>query len=149
MFKQEMTMKSLFSIVFCSLLFTTSSEAVAGKQYVYSGKPQFAYGFSSHMVLQRDCKVNAWGFANPGTPVTVSIGDQKVTEKANGYGQWLVQFAPMNAGGPYALKLESGRTVVKLEDVMLGDVWICSGQSNMRSGQTNRKGQERSAHIRR
>lgn len=104
------------------------------KQYVYSGQPRFAYGFSSHMVLQRDCTVNVWGFADPDAPVTVSIGGQEVTGTADDYGKWLVELAAMPAGGPHVLTLTSGETVVDLTDVLMGDVWICSGQSNMRYG---------------
>jgi alpha-L-fucosidase len=109
----------------------TGYAAESGK-YVYSGEPKFAYGFSSHMVLQRDTNANVYGLAKPGTEVTVSIDSQKVAAKANEYGRWLVQVAPMKAGGPYILKLESGNTVVALDDVLIGDVWICAGQSNMR-----------------
>ena len=136
-------MKILFSIMFLSLLFITGCEAVAGERHVYSGKPRFAYGFSSHMVLQRNSKVNIWGFANPGTRVAVSLGGQKVTGKADGHGKWLVQFASMGAGGPHVLQLESGGTVVKLDNVMLGDVWICSGQSNMRYGLDRQTGKDK------
>jgi len=129
---KEMEMKSLLSAVVFTLLLIASRSAPAEEKSVYPGEPRFAYGFSSHMVLQRDIAANVWGFANPGTTVTVSIGDQNVTAKADPDGKWQVQLAPMQSGGPYVLKLASGKTVVKLDDVMLGDVWICAGQSNMR-----------------
>ncbi len=103
-------------------------------RYVYEGSPKFAYGFSSHMVLQRDTPVNVWGFASPGESVTVSIDGKRARGQADQYGQWLVALDAMPAGGPYTLTLESGDTDVELEDVLLGDIWICSGQSNMRYG---------------
>ncbi len=101
-------------------------------RYVYEGSPKFAYGFSSHMVLQRDTEFNVWGFASPGESVTVSIDNQQVSGQADESGEWLIKLAPMEAGGPFDLKLKSGNTVVSLEDVLIGDVWICAGQSNMR-----------------
>ena len=122
------------SIALCFTLLIGSGYAIADQQFVYQGEPQFGYGFSSHMVLQRDTNANVYGLAKPGTGVTISIGSQKVAAKANEHGRWLVQVAPMKAGGPYILKLESGKTVVALDDVLIGDVWICAGQSNMRYG---------------
>ena len=101
-------------------------------KFVYSGVPKFAYGFNDNMVLQRGTEMNVWGFANPGTDVTVSLDTQHVSAKADRYGKWLLQLAPMTAGGPYSLTLNSGPTTQTLTNVLIGDVWICSGQSNMR-----------------
>ena len=104
------------------------------RKVVYSGAAKFAYGFSDNMVLQRDTTMNVWGFADPGTDVTVSIDTQNVSATADRHGKWLLRLAPMTAGGPYSLTLNSGQTTQKLTNVLVGDVWICSGQSNMRYG---------------
>ena len=86
--------------------------------------------FGPHMVLQRDQKDRVWGWAEPGEDVTVKIGDQSHATKAGADGAWQVVLDPMPAGGPYTLSIE-GKNTVKLDDVLVGEVWICSGQSNM------------------
>ncbi|MGE3821610.1 MAG: sialate O-acetylesterase [Isosphaeraceae bacterium] len=86
--------------------------------------------FTSHMVLQRDQKDRVWGKADPGEEVTVSIAGQSQTAKAGDDGKWTVTLDPMPAGGPHTLTVK-GKNTVTLEDVLVGEVWICSGQSNM------------------
>src|SRR5579862_4409739 len=89
--------------------------------------------FGSHMVLQRDKPNTLWGWASPGSPVSVSIGDRHADVKAGADGKWLVRISPPPTGGPYAVSVD-GEQHVKLDDVLVGDVWICSGQSNMEMG---------------
>lgn len=84
----------------------------------------------SHMVLQRDAEVPIWGWDDPGTTVTVAIGDQSVSAVTDDAGRWLVQLQPLKAGGPHTLSIQ-GSSQVTLEDVAIGEVWLCSGQSNM------------------
>lgn len=86
--------------------------------------------FSSHMVLQQGQKNKVWGKAAPGEAVTVSIDEQSHETKAGDDGQWHVMLDPLKVGGPYALKVK-GTNEVSFEDVLVGEVWICSGQSNM------------------
>ncbi|GIW86243.1 MAG: 9-O-acetylesterase [Isosphaeraceae bacterium] len=86
--------------------------------------------FGSHMVLQREQENPVWGWAEPGEEVTVQIGPQSQTTRAGADGRWRVKLAPMAAGGPYVLKIR-GQNELELEDVWVGEVWICSGQSNM------------------
>jgi sialate O-acetylesterase len=86
--------------------------------------------FGSHMVLQRDQGNPVWGWAEPGEEVTVTIGPQRHATKAGPDGTWRVTLAPMAAGGPYTLKVQ-GKNAVTFDDVLVGEVWICSGQSNM------------------
>ncbi len=86
--------------------------------------------FGSHMVLQRDQKDRVWGWAEPGEDVTVKIGGQSHATKAGADGSWQVRLDPMPAGGPHTLSIE-GKNTLKLDDVLVGEVWICSGQSNM------------------
>jgi sialate O-acetylesterase len=86
--------------------------------------------FGSHMVLQRDQKVRVWGWAEPGEEVTVKIGSQSHTTKAGSDGSWQVELDPMPAGGPHTLAIH-GKNTLQLDDVLVGEVWICAGQSNM------------------
>lgn len=89
--------------------------------------------FGDHMVLQRD-KVNTfWGWANPGDKVTVQISGSAVSGVAAEDGKWTVKVKPPKVGGPYTVKV-SGPQSVELKDVLVGDVWVCSGQSNMEMG---------------
>lgn len=83
------------------------------------------------MVLQRDMELPVWGWADPGEEVQVKLGNQPaVSTKAGDDGKWRVTLAPTAAGGPFGLTV-TGRNTVVLEDVLVGEVWLCSGQSNM------------------
>ena len=86
--------------------------------------------FGSHMVLQRDQADKIWGKADPGEDVTVTIADQTKTAKADSNGRWTVTLDPLPAGGPYKMVLK-GKNEIVFDDVMAGEVWLCSGQSNM------------------
>ncbi len=92
--------------------------------------PFLSPAFSSHMVLQRDREDPIWGWTEPGTKVAVEIGGKSVTATAGADGKWLVKLPSMPAGGPFQVTI-SGPEPVVLDDVLFGDVWICSGQSNM------------------
>ncbi|KAA5546159.1 sialate O-acetylesterase [Roseiconus nitratireducens] len=86
--------------------------------------------FSDHMVLQRDLKTPVWGWAHPGQKVTVSVADRSGTAEADSSGRWMAWLEPLPAGGPHELTV-TGPQSVTISDVLVGDVWICSGQSNM------------------
>jgi len=87
--------------------------------------------FTSHMVLQQNLANPVWGTATPGADVTVTIADQNVTAKAGADGKWLVKLSPLKATAqPLTLKVKEANEVV-IDDVLVGEVWICSGQSNM------------------
>src|SRR5262249_36008247 len=86
--------------------------------------------FGSHMVLQRDQKDRVWGWAEPGEEVTVRIAGQSKAARAGSDGAWQVVLDPMPAGGPHTLSIR-GKNAIDLDDVLVGEVWICSGQSNM------------------
>ena len=94
--------------------------------------------FGSHMVLQRDQKDRVWGWASPGEQVTVHIADQTKTATADNDGKWSVTLDPLPAGGPHKLIVE-GKNTVTLDDVLVGEVWICSGQSNMQLSRRRRQ----------
>jgi len=82
------------------------------------------------MVLQRDQDNRIWGRADAGEKVTVSIADQTHDTAADSEGNWQVKLSPMSAGGPHELTVK-GSNEIKIGDVLVGEVWICSGQSNM------------------
>ncbi|MBN2105516.1 beta galactosidase jelly roll domain-containing protein [bacterium] len=86
--------------------------------------------FSDHMVLQRNHGIPVWGWANPGEQVTVRLSGQETTVTAEEDGTWDIALDAMEAGGPHQMTVE-GSNVVIFDDVMVGEVWICSGQSNM------------------
>lgn len=86
--------------------------------------------FSNSMVLQRDQQNAVWGKASPGEEVTVSIDSQKHTVTADDAGMWKVMLEPMSVGEPKELVVK-GKNEIRLTDVLVGEVWICSGQSNM------------------
>ena len=86
--------------------------------------------FGSHMVLQRDMKDKVWGKANPGEEVTVAIENQTKSTKADEKGNWSVLLDPLPAGGPHTMTVK-GENTLTFDDVLVGEVWLCSGQSNM------------------
>ena len=86
--------------------------------------------FGDHMVLQQGQKNKVWGLADAGESVTVSIDTQSHKVAAGADGKWHVMLDPLPVGGPYELKV-AGKNEVKLTDVLVGEVWVCSGQSNM------------------
>lgn len=94
---------------------------------------QFASVFSDHMVLQRGKPIAVWGTAKATEYLEVSLGNQTVHPVADQQGRWLVHLPAMPAGGPHELRVKGGveGEVTVLKDVLIGDVWICSGQSNM------------------
>jgi len=85
--------------------------------------------FSDNMVLQQNASVPVWGWADDGEPVTVLFRGKKATTTAKN-GKWMVRIGSFKAGGPDELSI-SGKNTVVLKNVLVGEVWICSGQSNM------------------
>jgi sialate O-acetylesterase len=87
--------------------------------------------FGSHMVLQRDMPIPVWGWAAPGETIRVRLGQlPEVTTTADTQGAWRVNLPAQPAGGPWTLVVASTNQIV-FEDVWIGEVWLCSGQSNM------------------
>lgn len=85
---------------------------------------------SSNMVLQQKQAIPIWGTADAGEEVTVSIGDNKASAKAADDGKWMVKLQEMAAGGPHEVVIK-GKNEIKLTNVLIGEVWVASGQSNM------------------
>jgi sialate O-acetylesterase len=86
--------------------------------------------FSDHMVLQQKAPIPVWGWADPGEVVTVSLFGKSVHIETNSRGKWKVELPPQQAGGPYELNIQGANEIV-IKDVLIGEVWVCSGQSNM------------------
>jgi sialate O-acetylesterase len=86
--------------------------------------------FSDGMVLQSDFACPVWGTVEPGEEVSVAIAGQKKTAKTGADGKWSLKLDPLKSGGPHEL-IVGGRTTVTVRDVFVGEVWVCSGQSNM------------------
>lgn len=86
--------------------------------------------FSDNMVLQRDIPINVWGWAKSGERITVAIQGQKVSTRSTSRGEWKVKLNPIAAGGPFEMTI-TGKNTIVLKNILAGDVWICSGQSNM------------------
>ncbi len=101
-----------------------------GNSTVYA-EVKLARLFSDHVVLQRQKPIPVWGWANPNESVSAAFNGQNKITTADSSGKWTVIFAPVEAGGPFEIKVaaKSGNATVK--DVLVGEVWLCSGQSNM------------------
>ena len=111
-------MKRIFSLLFITL-FSSAFAKVS--------LPKF---FSDHMVLQRDATITVYGWAEAGKTVKVSFNTKNVEAKANSNGEWSVDFPAEKAGGPFEMKVSEENTIT-FKDIYIGDVWFCSGQSNM------------------
>lgn len=85
---------------------------------------------SNGMVLQRDATLKIWGWAKPGERITVQFQKKAYKTVTGPDGQWQVKLPPMPAGGPFTMDI-TGNSRIELKDILLGDVWFCSGQSNM------------------
>ncbi len=86
--------------------------------------------FTSHAVLQRDHANRVWGWAKAGEKVTVTLGADTQSVTTGDDGSWAVHLAPLPAGGPHTMTIQ-GENTITLNDILIGEVWICSGQSNM------------------
>jgi sialate O-acetylesterase len=88
--------------------------------------------YQDHMVLQREQPIPLQGTATPGATVAIRLAQQTASANASPDGHWHVTLPALPAGGPHELVVESGAEITEIRDVMIGDVWICAGQSNMK-----------------
>jgi sialate O-acetylesterase len=116
----------------CCLVFFSITTAVLAADS--APRPLLNSLFTNDMVLQRGIEDPIWGWADPGTNVTVSLSGKTATATAGDDGKWMVKIGPFDAGGPYDLTVSTGAKQEKLTNVLIGDVWLCSGQSNMSMG---------------
>ncbi len=107
----------LFIVVFCAAL----------PMYAEVVLPKI---FSDNMVLQRNSLIPVWGWADPDELIQVKFNNQTKSVKADKTGKWIIRLDPENAGGPYDLII-IGKNVAEIKNVLVGEVWLCSGQSNM------------------
>lgn len=87
--------------------------------------------FSNNMVLQRRRKDPIWGMANPGSFVKIDFLGRKYETKADANGKWMVKLDVGEAGGPFVMKIRADQKVLEFNNILIGEVWVCSGQSNM------------------
>jgi sialate O-acetylesterase len=113
-------MKKLNLFIISFLLLSVTGQAVVRMPHIYG----------DNMVIQRDKPVKIWGWADKGEKVTVSFLEQTKTVKADRSGNWSVTLQPVAYGGPYTLTVK-GKNEITFNNVLVGDVWLCSGQSNM------------------
>jgi sialate O-acetylesterase len=82
------------------------------------------------MILQRDSKINIWGWASKNEKIRIKFDGKNFKTTTNADGKWLMQLPPMRAGGPYTMNIDASNHLV-ISNILIGDVWFCSGQSNM------------------
>ncbi len=124
--------KTLLTCALGAALLTTIAPAPARSQEMTKvNKPLLHPLFSENAVLQRDRPLTMWGWAQPNADVTVKFGGGTRVLRADNDGRWSVPIRPRPAGGPYSLEVSSGGQTQTRSNLMFGDVWLCSGQSNM------------------
>lgn len=112
--------QAIFVIAFCLSCLHVSSQLSLPKI------------FANNMILQREKMLPVWGRSSAGETITVSFHGQLVSAKANNDGNWQLLLNPEKAGGPYRLKVSiAGKDSIIYNNVLVGDVWVCAGQSNM------------------
>jgi sialate O-acetylesterase len=87
--------------------------------------------FSDNMVIQRDRPIKIWGWADKNTSVSITFNGQTAKTKANGKGVWMITLSPMSHGGPHEMTISEKTTSLVLKNILIGDIWLGSGQSNM------------------
>src|ERR1700733_10138339 len=92
--------------------------------------PSLPHIISDHAVFQQGRKIHLWGTAEPGEKITAGFAEHETRTQADPTGHWCVDLPAMQAGGPFTLKV-TGNTTVVVKDVLIGEVWVASGQSNM------------------
>ena len=114
--------KKLFCSIFCCFALIFSQHA-----FCQIRLPRL---ISDGMVLQRDVEVKIWGWADAGETLTVHFNGQSHSTSANKDGQWQIMLSALKTGGPYEMDIHGNNRIV-LKNILIGDVWVCSGQSNM------------------
>ena len=114
---------------FCVLILLAMSSLLAMPSLVMADVKLPAL-FSDNMVVQRNMAIPVWGWATPGEAITVTLGEHKAVATAGADGRWTARLDPLPAGGPLVMTI-AGNNTLTINNVMVGEVWICSGQSNM------------------
>lgn len=114
------------------IVFLTTGLFMLGALQMFAGELQVARIFSDNMVLQREKPVRIWGQAHPGEKVTVTFKSQAESVRVDWYGEWSLELAPLTAdSNPAELAVKAGTESVSFTNVLVGEVWLASGQSNM------------------
>jgi sialate O-acetylesterase len=113
-------MKKTIALLFAGILFTAGSFANITLPKI----------FGDNMVLQRNKPISIWGWAAAGEKITIQFNKQTKSAVADAKGKWQAMLSPENAGGPFQLSVK-GNNEVTVQNILVGEVWICSGQSNM------------------
>ena len=111
------------AFIFCLTCFILASSSADGQVKL----PQL---IRDSMVLQRDSKLNVWGWASPKEKISIRFGQKRLKTTTGADGKWKTQLPPMKAGGPFTMEI-TGKNKIILKEILMGDVWFCSGQSNM------------------
>ncbi len=90
--------------------------------------------FGDHMVFQQGIPLPVWGWSAPGEEIRVSLGGDVVSARADGRGRWKVVLPARKPGKPLTLRIQGDGSDIRLKDILVGEVWVCSGQSNMEMG---------------
>ena len=107
-------------------LFITITSSLSGKNL------KLANTFSDGIVFQRDKPINIWGSANPNQSINLRFGNETKTAQSDDTGKWTITIGPLKASSePQAMSVESEGNEIKIEDIVVGEVWVCGGQSNM------------------
>jgi sialate O-acetylesterase len=114
-----MMMKKLLAIAFCLIITTCVNAQIKLPQLIRDS-----------MILQRDVKINIWGWASDKEKIIVKFNGKTYKTTTGDDGKWKIQLSSLKAGGPYEMEI-SGKNKIILRDILIGDVWLCSGQSNM------------------
>jgi sialate O-acetylesterase len=117
----------LFAIGLAALAFAGPPDSAASEF-------RLPHIFSDHMVLQRELKIPVWGWSAPGAALKVQFAGQAAQAQADAQGKWRVDLPAQPAGGPHELVVSDGAQTLTLHDILVGEVWLCSGQSNMEMG---------------
>ena len=127
--------QTLMRSALCATILLAASTKIGFAQsasaMTQTDKPLLHPLFSENAVLQRDRALQIWGWARPQADVKVKFGGGTRTIRADNSGRWSVPIRPRAAGGPYALEVSSAGQTETRRNLMFGDVWLCSGQSNM------------------
>jgi sialate O-acetylesterase len=117
---------AMIKSIFTLLIFLTAS--------IIQAQTTMPKVFSDHMILQRNLLIPVWGQAKPGTKIKVTLADNNSTTFADNEGNWMVRLPELKEGGPFILNIfeaQKSEPVLTFEDVLIGDVYLASGQSNM------------------
>ena len=132
------TRASCFRSILCTLRTLTLSVLVTNS-FVAFADPVLGPLFADHMVLQRDRPIRINGTADPGETIAVNLDGRQVGTRADARGRWEAVLPAVPAGGPFTLTIE-GKKTIAVHDVLFGEVWVASGQSNMTYSLTSSAG---------